>query len=72
MDFRRVIIHVINKGHSYFCGKCRVSYKSVTRIRNITLRSQAIPDFVEIRGTSYKQAGLLSLRTVDPVSGDRR
>ena len=32
MDFRRVIIHVINKGHSYFCGKCRVSYKSVTHI----------------------------------------
>ena len=31
VDFRRVISHVINEGHSYFCGKCRVSYKSVTR-----------------------------------------
>ena len=31
VDFQRVIIHVINEGHAYFCGKCRVSYKSVTR-----------------------------------------
>ena len=23
VDFRRVIIHVINEGHAYFCGKCR-------------------------------------------------
>ena len=30
VHFRNVIIHVINKGHSYFCGKRGVSYKSVT------------------------------------------
>ena len=31
VDFWCVIIHVINEGHSYFYGKCRASYKSVTR-----------------------------------------
>ena len=31
VDFRHVISHVIIEGHSYFYGKGRMSYKSVTR-----------------------------------------
>ena len=44
VDFRRVISHVINEGHSYFCGKCA--------IENIAFRFQGIPSFTEVRDNS--------------------
>ena len=37
-DFRHIVIHVIDEGHSHFCGKSRVSYKYF----------QGIPGFIKI------------------------
>ena len=63
---------MIKKGHSYFCGKCCVSYKSVTCYSKYYSSFSRHPRLYRDRDTSYKQTGQLTLRTVDPVSGDRR
>ena len=55
---------MINEGHSYFCGKCRVSYKSVTRyLKYYSLFSRHPLLYRDPRHyTSYKQTEQLTLK----------
>ena len=68
VDFWHVIIYVINEGHSYFCGKCRVSYKSVTRYWKYRSLFSRHPQLHRSLRHFYSE---LILWTVDPVCGDK-